>query len=65
MPGIFTADAAIASLEALYPRIRSLDALVGPATRVAPREADWRKHGGNLETEMLRRGMILEIIDWS
>jgi hypothetical protein len=26
---------------------------------------DWRNHAANLESEMLRRGMFFEIIDWS
>jgi len=24
----------------------------------------WRKHAGDLEAEMLRRGMIFDVIDW-
>ncbi len=27
--------------------------------------ADWRAHAGDLEAEMLRRGMALTIIDWT
>jgi hypothetical protein len=26
---------------------------------------DWKKHAADLEAEMLRRGMIFEVIDWS
>jgi hypothetical protein len=26
---------------------------------------DWLEHAGNLEVEMLRRGITFEIIDWS
>jgi hypothetical protein len=26
---------------------------------------EWKKHAGDLEHEMLRRGMSFEIIDWS
>lgn len=25
---------------------------------------EWKKHAANLETQMLRRGMIFDIIDW-
>ena len=25
---------------------------------------DWKKHAANLEAEMLKRGMIFEVIDW-
>jgi len=25
---------------------------------------DWKKHASDLEAEMLRRGMIFEVIDW-
>jgi hypothetical protein len=26
---------------------------------------DWKKHAADLEAEMLRRGMLFEVIDWS
>jgi hypothetical protein len=26
---------------------------------------EWKKHAANLEVEMLRRGMLFEVIDWS
>jgi hypothetical protein len=26
---------------------------------------DWKKHVADLESEMLKRGMIFEVIDWS
>jgi len=25
---------------------------------------DWKKHAANLEAEMLKRGMIFQVIDW-
>jgi hypothetical protein len=25
---------------------------------------EWKKHASNLEVEMLRRGMLFEVIDW-
>jgi hypothetical protein len=27
--------------------------------------ADWRRHAAGLESEMLRRGMFFDVIDWS
>ena len=27
--------------------------------------ADWKMHAGKLESEMLRRGMFFDVIDWS
>ena len=26
--------------------------------------AEWRKHAADLEAEMLKRGMVFEVIDW-
>ena len=26
---------------------------------------EWKKHAANLELEMLRRGMLFEVIDWA
>jgi hypothetical protein len=26
---------------------------------------DWKKHAGELESEMLKRGMFFDVIDWS
>jgi hypothetical protein len=26
--------------------------------------SDWKKHAADLETEMLKRGMFFEVIDW-
>jgi hypothetical protein len=38
----------------------------GDKPRFAVRETlGWHEHAGNLEAEMLRRGMPFEIIDWS
>jgi hypothetical protein len=35
-------------------------------TRFRVRETPaWREHAAALESEMLRRGMIFEVIDWS
>jgi hypothetical protein len=27
--------------------------------------SDWKKHAADLEAEMLKRGMMFEVIDWS
>jgi hypothetical protein len=27
--------------------------------------SDWKRHAADLETEMIRRGISLEVIDWS
>ncbi len=38
----------------------------GDNARFRVREtAAWREHAANLESEMLRRGMFFEIIDWA
>ena len=38
----------------------------GDKSRFRIREtATWREHAGNLEIEMLHRGMSVDIIDWS
>jgi hypothetical protein len=35
-------------------------------TRFRVREtSDWKKHAADLESEMLKRGMFFEVIDWS
>jgi hypothetical protein len=38
----------------------------GMGTRFRVRETpDWKKHAGELESEMLNRGMFFDVIDWS
>ena len=38
----------------------------GEETRFRVRETpEWKKHAADLETEMLKRGMFFEVIDWS
>jgi len=38
----------------------------GEETRFSVREtADWKRHAADLETEMIRREMVFEVIDWS
>jgi hypothetical protein len=60
------------SLAMMYAGIRGSlavdDALVGQGeeTRFRVREtADWKRHAADLETEMIRREMAFEVIDWS
>jgi len=60
------------SLTMMYEGIRGAlavdDALKaeGRETRFRVRETpDWRQHAGELESEMLKRGMFFEVIDWS
>jgi hypothetical protein len=59
------------SLTMMYGAIRGAlaadDALKrqGNETRFRVRETpDWKQHAADLETEMLRRGMTFEVIDW-
>jgi hypothetical protein len=43
------------------------DALTGldEETRFRVREtSEWKRHAGELESEMLKRGMFFEVIDW-
>jgi hypothetical protein len=61
-----------ASLIMMYESIRGAlaadDALKqqDKETRFRIRETpDWREHAAALESEMLKRGMIFEVIDWS
>jgi len=61
-----------ASLTMMYEGIRGAlaadDALTaqGEETRFRIRETpDWKQHAGNLESEMLKRGMLFDVIDWS
>jgi hypothetical protein len=60
------------SLTMMYESIRGAlaadDALMRQdmETRFRVRETpEWREHAAALESEMLRRGMIFEVIDWS
>jgi hypothetical protein len=58
------------SLTMMYEGIRGAlavdDGLGSEGPRFRVRETpDWIEHAAELETEMLRRGMIFEIIDWS
>jgi hypothetical protein len=63
----FTNDSLTMMYEAIRGALASDDALVslGEETRFRVRETpDWRKHAADLEAEMLRRGMLFDVIDW-
>ena len=54
--------------EAIRGALAADDALKrqGLATRFRVRETpDWKKHAADLESEMVKRGMLFEVIDWS
>jgi hypothetical protein len=60
------------SLTMMYEGIRGAlavdDALTrqGMATRFRVRETpEWNRHAGELESEMLKRGMFFDVIDWT
>ncbi|MET4346550.1 hypothetical protein [Bradyrhizobium sp. RT9a] len=65
----FTNDSLTMMYESVRGALASDDAqkAAGDAPRFRVREttADWKQHAGNLEAEMLNRGMFFEIIDWS
>jgi hypothetical protein len=38
----------------------------GTETRFGVREtAEWKRHAGEMESEMLKRGMLFDVVDWS
>jgi len=60
------------SLTMMYEAIRGAlaadDALKaqGNETKFRVRETpEWRKHASDIEVQMLKRGMMFEVIDWS
>jgi hypothetical protein len=64
----FTNDSLTMMYEGIRGALASDDALIGlgEESRFRVRETpDWKFHAANLETEMLRRGMAFEVIDWS
>jgi hypothetical protein len=63
----FTNDSLTMMYEAIRGALASDDALegLGEQPRFRIRETpEWTKHAGQLESEMLRRGMLFEAIDW-
>ncbi len=64
----FTNDSLTMMYEGVRGALAADDALKagGEAPRFRVREtSDWKDHAGGLEMEMLKRGMLFEIIDWS
>jgi len=64
----FTNDSLTMMYEGVRGALASDDALsgLGEEPRFRVRETpDWKKHAGELETEMLNRGMFFDVIDWS
>jgi hypothetical protein len=66
--GAFSNDSLTMMYEGIRGALSTDDALKGQGeeTRFRVRETpDWKTHAADLEAEMLRRGMIFEVIDWS
>lgn len=64
----FTNDSLTMMYEGVRGGLASDDAQksAGQSPRFRVRETrEWKEHAGNLEAEMLKRGMFFEIIDWS
>ncbi len=64
----FTNDSLTMMYEGIRGALASDDALSGlgeePRFRVHE-TPEWKKHAADLESEMLKRGMAFEMIDWS
>jgi hypothetical protein len=64
----FTNDSLTMMYEAIRGAMAADDALKrqGMEIRFRVRETpEWKKHTGELESEMLNRGMFFDVIDWS
>ena len=64
----FTNDSLTMMYEGIRGALAADDALsgLGEEPRFRVRETpDWKKHAGELESEMLNRGMFFDVIDWS
>ena len=64
----FTDDSLTMMYEAIRGALAADEALKrqGIEARFRVRETpEWKLHAAELETEMLRRGMMFEVIDWS
>jgi hypothetical protein len=64
----FTNDSLTLMCEAIRGALAADDALKRQEseTKFRVRETpDWRHHAADLEAEMLKRGMMFEVIDWS
>ena len=65
--GAFTKDSLSMMHEAVRGALAADDALErqGLENRFRVREtAEWKKHAADLESEMLKRGMLFNVIDW-
>jgi hypothetical protein len=63
----FTNDSLTMMYEGIRGALAADDALTrqGMETRFRVRETpEWKLHAADLEAEMLRRGMLFEVIDW-
>jgi|SRR5450432_1806619 hypothetical protein len=64
----FTNDSLTMMYEGVRGALGSDDGLsgLGEEPRFRVRETpEWKKHAADIESEMLKRGMIFEVIDWS
>jgi hypothetical protein len=64
----FTNDSLTMMYEGIRGALAADDAMKaeGQETRFRVRETpDWKRHAGELESEMLKRGMFFDVIDWS
>jgi hypothetical protein len=65
---VFTNDSLTMMYEGIRGALAADDALkeqgVEPRFRIRETTA-WKRHAGELESEMLKRGMFFEVIDWS
>jgi hypothetical protein len=64
----FTNDSLTLMYEAIRGALAADDALKRQEseTKFRVRETpDWRHHAADLEAEMIKRGMMFEVIDWS
>lgn len=64
----FTNDSLTMMYEGIRGALASDEALkdLGKEGRFRVRETpDWKRHAAELEAEMLRRGMMFDVIDWS
>jgi hypothetical protein len=64
----FTKDSLTMMYEAVRGALAADDALKkqGEETRFRVRETpEWKQHAADLESEMLKRGTLFEVIDWS
>ena len=64
----FTNDSLTMMYEGIRGALAADDALnrQDQETRFRVRETpDWKKHAADIESEMLKRGMFFEVIDWA